>query len=62
MCSSLNDFLTITVSNLNIAAIEYSNLNIQNTYPILATVNSYDKSPSIERMNRLCNSTFSLSK
>ena len=47
-------------TNLNIPAIEQSHSNLQNTNPILATVNSYGKHLSIERINnRSCNSTFS---
>ena len=37
------------MSGLNIAATEHRHSNLQNTDPILAAVNSYDKYLSIER-------------
>ena len=63
ICSTLNDFFADTVSNLNIRALEQYHSNLQNTDPILATINSHDKHPSIERIkNRSRNSTFKLRK
>ena len=53
------------MKELNMPVFEHSHSNFQNTDPddpILATVNSYGKHPSIERINRSCNSTFSLTK
>ena len=45
--------------NLNIPANRHSQSNLQNIDLILATVNSYDKHPGIERIkNRSWNSTF----
>ena len=60
ICSTFSDFFANSMSNLNITAIEHFHSNLENTDPILATVNSYDKHPSIKRIkNRSCNSTFS---
>ena len=39
----------MSVSNLNIPAIEHSHLNLQNISPVLATVNSYEKHPEHRR-------------
>ena len=62
-CSSFNDFFASTISNLNIPAIEHFHSNLQNNDLILATVNSYNKHPSIERIkNSSCNSTSSFKK
>ena len=62
ICFTFNDFFLNTQSNLNISAIEHSHTNLQNTDPIIAAVNSYDKHPSIEIIkNRSYNLTFSFS-
>ena len=39
-----------TVANLSIPVVEHSLSYLQDTNPILTTVNSYDKYPSIEIM------------
>ena len=63
ICSAFNDFFENTLSNLNIPAIEHSHLNLQNTDPILTTVNSYEKHPIIERIKNIsCNLMFSFTK
>ena len=61
ICSTFHNFFENTVPNIK--GIENFNSNLQNNDPILATVNSYDKRPSIERIkNRSCYSTFSFRK
>ena len=61
--SAFNDIFANTVSNSNIPLIEHSHSNLKNTDPIIATVNSYGKHPSIERIkNRSWNLTFSFRK
>ena len=42
-------FFASTVSNLTIPAIEYLNPNLQNSDPIVAIDNSYEKQPNIEK-------------
>ena len=43
--------------------MEHSHSNLQNSDPIVAIVNSYEKQPSIEKMkNRSYNSMFSFRK
>ena len=65
ICSIFNDFFANTVSTLIIPTIEHSHSTLQNINidSILATVDSYDKYPSIEKIkNRSCSSTFSFRK
>ena len=42
-------FFASNVSNLTIPAIEYLNPNLQNSDPIVAIDNSYEKQPNIEK-------------
>ena len=44
-------FFANTGSNLNIPAVEHSHSNLQNTDPILATVDLYGEHPIIKRLN-----------
>ena len=44
-------FFANTGSNLNIPAVEHSHSNLQNTDPILATVDLYGEHPIIKRIN-----------
>ena len=48
--STVNDFVANTVTNLSIAFVECSLSNLEDTNPVLTTVNWYDKYPSIKRM------------
>ena len=63
LCSAFKDFFANVMSNLNRIATAHSHSSLQNTDPILATVNSYHKQPSTERIkNSSCNTTFNLRK
>ena len=46
-----NVFFSNTGSNLNIPAVEHPHSNLQNTDPILATVDLYGEHPIIKRLN-----------
>ena len=54
ICSTFNDLIANTVPNLNIPAIEHPHWNLQNTDPILDTVNTDDKHPVWENKNGSC--------
>ena len=47
---TFNDFVANAVADLSVPVVEHSLSNLQDTNPILTTVNSYDKYPSIEIM------------
>ena len=48
--STFNDFVANAGANLIVPVVEHSLSNLQDTNPILTTVNSYDKYTSIEIM------------
>ena len=52
ICSAFDICFANTVSNLNIPTIEHSHSNLQNSDPILATVNSTEKVDQVDHAIR----------